>query len=179
MKKRFQEGFTLVEIVIALILMSGFSLAFLMNQSGNFEDSNRMREELILHQLCKSKINETLMNLPEFNNATENDIEEKDFEDDFTNYRYKVEFKKFVLPDFQKLLSAQQAASETEEDTSANEGVDQTSQAYITKVFEKIKLNLENMIWQVRVTVWNKETERSFSLSTWVDDKQAKLDVQL
>ena len=39
----------------------------------------------------------------------------------------------------------------------------------------KIKDNLQEMIWQVEVQVVNKETKATYSLSTWLQNTEAQV----
>lgn len=176
-----QKGFSLAEILVAIILFSIFGTGFFINQSGNITNSNRMGELLILHNLCERKMNEIMINPPEFNDTLENDIKEKEFEEDqYQDYRYRIEFRKLELPSFKKLLEAQ--SEEEGSNNNSNEGDGGSagaSQAIIKQVFEKIEENLKKVLWQVIVTVENTQSKRKYSLSSWIEDKNQKIEITL
>lgn len=167
-----QEGFTLVEVMIALTLFAVFITAFIMSQGSNITMSMQMSEDLMLHNLAERKINEVLLDPPKFTNATDKDVDEKNFEEeDFKKYKYRVEFKKLEIPDLNQLMGKMEG--EDEEDRSQ----DQSRSDAVTKmVFEKLKKNIEKMIWQVKVTITNTENDYSYELTSWITNKDARMD---
>jgi hypothetical protein len=46
-------------------------------------------------------------------------------------------------------------------------------------VFEELKKNIEKIVWQARVTVTNKETKYSYSLSTWLTNYNEKIQINV
>ena len=161
------KGFTLVEVMIAMTIFALFTTAFLMSQGANIDDSSMMHEDLILHSLAKRKINEVLLDKPKFTNATENDVKSKAFEEDeYKKYKWTVEYKKLKFPNFQQLIGA------TEEETQQDR-----NQAVKKMVFDKLKKNVELMLWQVQVTVVNTETDYAYTMSSWITNDEAQLDV--
>ncbi|MBC74454.1 MAG: hypothetical protein CME64_00405 [Halobacteriovoraceae bacterium] len=161
------KGFSLVEVMIAMTLFALFITAFLMSQGSNISGSINMEEDLTMQALAQTKINEVLLNKPVFTNATENDVETKNFEEeDFKRYKYTIEYKKLEFPNFQQLTG-------TEEDDPYGEN---RSNAIKKMVFDKLKKNLEQILWQVRVTITNTETDYQYSLSTWLTNDDAKID---
>ena len=162
------KGFTLVEVMIAMTIFALFTTAFLMSQGANIDDSSMMREDLVLHSLAKRKINEVLLDKPQFTNATEKDIDSKNFEEDeYKKYKWTVEYKKLEFPNFQQLTGV------SEED----ENPQDRNQAIKKMVFDKLKKNVELMLWQVQVTVTNTETDYSYTLSSWITNDEAQVDV--
>ena len=43
-------------------------------------------------------------------------------------------------------------------------------------VFEKLKKNMEKILWQVKVTTTNTETDYKYELTSWITNSEAKLD---
>jgi type II secretion system protein I len=167
-KRIGEKGFTLIEIMIAMTIFALFTTAFLMSQGTNISNSTLMQEDLILHSLAQRKINEVLIDKPVFTNATENDVESKNFEEkDYKKYKYTIEYKKLKFPNFQQLIGT------SEEDENAQD----PNQAIKKMVFDKLKKNVEEMLWQVKVTVTNTETNYSFELSSWIRNDDAQVDV--
>ena len=158
-----QRGFTLLEVMIAMTIFAVFTAVYVTSQGYNLTDSTQMREEMMLTKLCETKLNEIIVNPPEFKKSLTVGKTEKTFED-YENYKYIVEYTEFKIPDLAKI----QGKDEGEEDDSVGGNIQQT-------VMKNIKKNMEKMIWQVKVTVINKETEYSFSLSSWLMDHKAKI----
>lgn len=162
------RGFTLVEVMIAMTIFALFTTAFLMSQGANIDDSSMMQEDLILHSLAQRKINEVLVDKPVFTNATEKDVKSKNFEEDeYKKYKWTVEYKKLKFPNFQQLIGANE-----EEDAAQDR-----NQAVKKMVFDKLKKNVELMLWQVQVTVENTETNYKYSLTSWITNDEAQLDL--
>ncbi|MEX0798760.1 MAG: prepilin-type N-terminal cleavage/methylation domain-containing protein [Bacteriovoracaceae bacterium] len=169
--KKFQKdaGFTLVEVMIAMTIFALFITAFLMSQGANINSSINMEEDLLMQSLAERKMNEILLDKPVFTNATENEIITKNFEEEeFKKYKYSIEYKKLVFPNFQQLTgNLEEEQNRYEEDQ---------TQAIKKMVFDKLKKNLEQMLWQARVTITNPETNYQYSLSTWLTNDDAKID---
>src|SRR3989338_5096007 len=168
-----QSGFTLMEVLIALTLFAVFASAFLVSQGYNLSDSTLMREDLMLQTLCEKTINQLILDPPEFTNATEDLKETKQFEEkDFEDYEYLLEIKKMEVPDFTKLQPAKPEGEAEDYDTGDQQKIE-------TLIYEKMKENFEKLIWQIRVTVKNKKTKYSYSLSTWVLNSKEKVQLNL
>jgi len=169
-----QKGFSLIEVLIAITLFAFFITAFLTSQGYNVSDSQLSEEQLNLQQMCESKINELYLDPPKFQNITETFKETKNFEQsDLAGFEWTLEIKKLTIPDFAQLFG--QKGGTTEEAANAYEGnyLDEgnanTRNSNMEKiVFEELKKNIEKIVWQARVTVTDKETKLSYSLSTWL-----------
>ena len=162
MKK--QSGFSLFEVMVALTLFSVFIATFMMSQGYNLTDSMTMREETTMLQLCQSILNQTLINPPEFTNSLDGNKNEKSFPAPYEKYKYKVEFKKLKIPDLSSFLGMQN----DQQDEQMTE-MDQNDSMQ-SAIFQVLQRNIEEMLWQVRVTVTNKENDMTFSLATWMKD---------
>lgn len=184
MKDPQQQGFSLIEVMIAVTLFTIFASAYLVSQGYNMSDSALSEEQLKLHALCEKQMNEILINPPRFTNALENLKDTKNFEDqEFANYDYTTEWKRLVVPDFQKIFAAQGESQSAAEDGS-NKYFDNNTKSgrnsSVEKmVFEKLRDNLEKIVWQVRLTVTNKETKYSYSLSRWVSNYEQPVQLNL
>lgn len=157
-----QSGFTLIEVMIALAIFGVFIVAYVSGQGGNLLDSTSMREEQRLFTLANNKLSEIINDPPEFSESLTSNIDTKTFEDN-ENYEWSVEFKKFEIPEF--------AAASGQEEVPA----EQETQS---RIYSRIKENLEKMLWQIRVTVKNKETGQTSSLSTWLQNDKATVRFQ-
>lgn len=164
--KNLEGGFSLIEVMIALAIFAVYSVAMIVTQSSNIDGSIRLKDNLVLHNLAQMKMNEVLIDVKKFTNATESDPDTGSFEiEGFKEYKFKVEYKKNEFPNFDQLMG------QSEEET----GQDQSS-AIKKVIFEKLKKNVELMIWQVRVSVTHPTTGAIYDLSSWITDKDAKMD---
>lgn len=162
-----QKGFSLVEVMIALAIFSVFVTSIVLTQSTNVNNSILMAEDLNLHNLATMKMNEVLIAEKKFTNATEKDIDTGTFDgDDYSQYKYQVEFKKTEFPDFSQLIGKEDDEYTQTEDSSIKK-----------KIFDKLKKNVELMLWQVTVTVSNTETDYKYSLNSWITNTEAKVDL--
>lgn len=160
-----QSGFSLIEVMIALTIFGVYVTAMIISQSNNVGSSIRMAEDLALHNLAEMKMSETLIGNKEFTNATENDVKTGNFTiEGYKNFKYKVSIKKTEFPDFSQIMGQ----SEDDEDQKAS--------AVQKLIFEKMKKNVEEILWQVNVEVTNTDTEQSYELNSWINKSNAKID---
>ena len=179
-----QAGFSLVEVLIAITLFALFAVAFLTSQGYNVTDSQLSEEQLMLQQLAQHKINELFLDPPKFQNITGNFKETQTFErKDLSGYEYTLELKKLTVPDFAQLFGQKNASSgagqEAEEGNYFNTPGQQRNSGLEKLVFDELKKNIERMIWQARVTVTNKETKYSYTLSTWLTNYNEKVQLNV
>ncbi len=172
MEIRSQKGFSLLEVMIAMTMFSVFLTAYLISQGGNIASSTRMAEEILLKNLAVQKINETILEPPLFTESLDGKKETKTFDSPYADYSYTIEFSKLEVPDFEEVLMGGSQKGGIEEN---NQQVD----AIKKLVFEQLKVNIEKIIWQVRVTVMNKETEYKFILSTWLVNPEQKVELKV
>lgn len=179
------KGFSLLEVMIAFVLFAFFVSAFITSQGYNVEDSRLSEEQLMLQQLAEMKINELIFDPPKFNNTTADLKETKAFEDSqFSNYEYTLEIKKLTVPDFAQLFGQKDALSEDAQNSYDgdyySEGTkNQRNQNLEKMIFEELRKNIEKIIWQARITVTNKETKYSFTLSTYLTNYNEKVQLNV
>ncbi len=181
MKNKFEAGFSLLEVMIAITLFAFFITAFLTSQGYNVTDSENSEQQLILYTLAERTMNELVINPPRFTNATQNSKEVKKFEESqFANYEYELEIKKLVIPDFGQLFGQTGGNNQDQDNSylsSANTANRNTSLEKV--IFEQLKKNIERMLWQVRITVVNKENGMSYSLSTYLTDYNQRVQLNV
>lgn len=158
-----QKGFTLIEVMIATGIFAVFIAAYMVAQGFNFSDSSKFSENIKLKNLAEMKMNEIIMDPPELSESLTVGSEEKTFEDE-EDYQYKLTWKKFELPDLSKF----------EEDQ--NQQDDPVKQLEM-KLYEKIKENMEKMLWQLEITIKNKLTGETYTVSSWLYNGEAELTV--
>lgn len=180
-----QSGFSLLEVMIALTLFAVFVSTFLVTQGYNISDSALNEEQLLLHQLCDTKMQETLINPPRFTNALKDTKEVKAFEEkEYANYSYTIEWKKLKVPDFGKIFAANAGAGgeagEQESGGYFDENQRGNRNSSVEKlVFDRMKENIERAVWQLRLTVTNKETNYSYTLSRWLTNYDEPIQLNL
>jgi len=181
--KKTTAGFSLIEVMIALTLFAVFVSAFLVSQGYNVADSSLSEEQIRLHMLCEQKMQEVMIDPPKFTNALVDLKETKTFEDkDYSNYSWTIEWKKLKVPDFGKIFAAgAQAGAEGTQDNKYydDDNKAQRNNSVETMVFTKLKENIERIVWQVRLTVTNKETNYSYTLSRWVTNYEEPVQLNL
>lgn len=183
----YQKGFSLLEVMIALTLFSIFVASYLVSQGYNVSDSALNEEQLMLQQLCELKLNELYINPPKFINISSSGLKEtKKFEEaDYSNYEYTLEIKKLILPDFGQLFGSKgNASDEAREENEENDYFNDNNKAARNSntekmVFDTLKKNIERIVWQARVTVTNKETKYSYSLSTYLTNYNEQVQLQI
>lgn len=154
--------------MIALFLFAVFIAVFATSNGFNISNSELMKEEILLRQLASNKMSEIIENPPkEFSKSLTLGPGDTKTIEGFENYTSTVVYKELLLPDYKKMMGI------SEEDANENK-----SNQFEEKIYEKVRDNLEEIIWQVEVTVKNKVTEYSYSLSTWLYNHKAKVDVQ-
>jgi len=166
-KKLDQNGFTLLEIMIAMTIFTVFITTFVAIQGSNLRDSSLLREEETLQRLCQNKLDELLLLPPTFQESLTLTPETKTFEKN-EGYEFTIAYQRFELPDYGQMQGLNEEDSNQEQNT---------NQAIEKKVYDQVKKIVKEALWQVQVTVTNKETKYNFTLSTWVRNTKAKVEI--
>lgn len=171
-------------MLIAITLFAFFVTAFLTSQGYNVSDSQLSEEQLVLQQLCERKINELHLDPPKFQNMIGGLKETKTFEEnDLSGFEYTLEIKKLTIPDFAQLFGQKGGVSEEGQEAYEGDYMNQSGSSRNSglekMVFEELKKNIEKMVWQARVTVTNKETKYSYTLSTWLTNYNEKIQLNI
>lgn len=163
-----QSGFTLLEVMIAIAIFAVFATTFVTGTGYNLLDSGKLKENILLKDLCENKINEIITNPPELRETLTLAKDIKDVESN-TDYQTIVEYKKFFVPDMTKIQGKGPDDEQSDEES---------QQAQMEKrIFGIFKENMEKMVWQVEVTVKNKLTGETFRLSTWLMNPNADVKI--
>lgn len=169
-----QSGFTLMEVMIAIAIFTVFATVFVTGFGYNMLDSGKIKEDILLKDLCENKINDIITNPPALSDALTLSKETKDIEGQ-GNYQTIVEFKKFFVPEMGKI-----AGSKSEEDGEEGAGSEEedAQKAQLQKrIFTVFKENMEKILWQVEVTVKNKTTGETFKLDSWLYNHNADVKI--
>jgi prepilin-type N-terminal cleavage/methylation domain-containing protein len=159
-----KRGFSLMEVMIAITIFTTFITVFVITNASNLTDSMLLREEITLRELCEDKVNELVLNPPEFREALTLSPETKTFEHN-KKYKYSITYKRFIVPDLGKLTG-------TSEDDGGGE-----SNAVQIALMKKVTDSMKEMVWQAEVTVTNTENDYFYTLSTWLYNEKAKIDM--
>ena len=164
-----QKGFTLLEIMIAMTIFSFFVTAYVVSQGNNLADSSNMRFEYEMKNLLEQEVNQLIINPPEFTPSlllsTENDY--KTIEN-FEAYEIRIQWFEFKLPDLSQLSGGQ---SEDQSTNNAQESIQ-------TKIFNNVSKNLQALLWQLRVTIRHKETQKFMDSTTWLLNQKARVKIE-
>ncbi len=163
------KGFSLLEIMIAMTIFAVFITAYVVAQGGNLADSTLLREEIFLRQLCEERINEILFSPPELKDSLTLSNDTKTFEK-YPTYEYTVKWKKLKIPDLSKFQAKSTDSDGQEDAVAAASGIEKT-------LMNKLKENMEKLIWQIEVTVKNKETSFNYTASTWVMNEKYEVKI--
>jgi len=152
------KGFTLLEVMIALALFSVFFVVFLSSQSSNFISSNRMEKRLIMHNIAENVMSDLLTAPPPLNPSLTLKPQVFKYENN-DDYEYSIEYKQFELPN----IFTQPQEGEESSDSAQN----QQSQ-YVDLLYKQVKENVKEALWQVRISVIEKETKYEYWLTAWL-----------
>ena len=115
----------------------------------------------------ENKINEVLAAPPELRHTLTLGKDEGVFDSD-NNYSYVVQFKSFTVPDLNKLKEAK-----SDENPNPNKAMLEKA------IANNFKENLEKLLWQLEVTVKEKDTGETLVLSTWLYNQDAKVQIKI
>lgn len=160
-----QEGMTLLEVMISLAIFSVFIVSYMASQGYSIKDSTDLKEDIKLRELCVQVIDETTVNPPVFRESLTLTPETKKFED-YEDYSYTKLWKRLTIPDIEKIKG---------NDPLEQEGKQDDDNALQSRIYNNVKKNLEQMVWQLEVTVKSEITGNQFQLSTWFYDDKAKV----
>lgn len=165
--KNNAHGFSLLEVLLALGIFATFITAFFVGQGGNLNDSLQLKREAIMQRLCAMVVNELVVAPPRFDPSLTLSPEEKRFPAPYDDYEYTIVYRRFQLPDLNVLSQGEEGQS------SASMSRDQVS------IMKKLQANIEEMIWQVEVTVTQRDSGAQYDLSTWLFNEKAQVRVGL
>ncbi len=167
-----QAGFTLMEVMIAISIFAVFATVFVTSFGYNMLDSGKLKEDILLKDLAENKINDIVTNPPVLSDALTLSKEIKDIQG-YDGYQTIVEYKKFFVPDMNKIKSGSGADGEEGGDKEEDKQQSQMEK----RIFTVFKENMEKMIWQVEVTVKNKSTEETLRLTAWLYNQNADVKI--
>ncbi len=156
-----------MEVMIAIAIFAVFSTAFVTGFGYNLLDSGKLKEDILLKDLCENKINDIITNPPTLSDSLTLSKETKDVEGN-SDYQTIVEYKKLFVPDMTKINSDPESSQSDEE---------KQEKQLEKRIFTVFKENMEKMIWQVEVTVKNKTSGETFKLDAWIMNQNADVNI--
>ena len=165
--KNDNRGFSLIEVMIGLAIFAVFIVTFMAAQGYNIQDSATFRTEIRLRELAMNRLNQLVLDPPEFGKGLTLQPDRGKFEEE-EGYAWEIEYREFKIPDYSKLRGRDE-----EEDPGAG-----PQDGLQKKIFENIQKNLEKMIWQARITVINEATEQRYSVSTWLMNEKYEAQIE-
>lgn len=166
---------TLIEVSIALMVFSIFIVAFMQGQGGNVMTSIKFKQELEIKDLAELKMNETLIDPPDFRvTAGKVDVSKVRYDykpfklDGYSDYEFSVNLFKVMIPDFEKITGQAEEAQNPDENQSVQK-----------RIFETFRTNMEQLVWQILVTVRHKPTGLTYDLSTWYYNDKGNVQINI
>ncbi|MGB0454242.1 MAG: type IV pilus modification PilV family protein [Bacteriovoracaceae bacterium] len=159
-----QQGFSLLEVVIALAMFATFATVFVQVQGTQVGISGTFPENLKLRSLAQKVVNELIVNPPTFNESLTATSTQKSFDDE-EDYLYTLTWKKFTLPDFSKLK------------TQADDPEGKSASAIEKKISETVTKNMEKLIWQVDVEIESKLSGEKYNVTHWLYNVEAQVEI--
>jgi len=156
-----RRGFTLIETLIATVLLAGALIVLGNAWSGSLNAIRKARSLTTISLLLQRKITEYEL---KYKDKTAEIPEEEagDFGEDFEPYSWKMQSKKLVVPNLSAALTAREGgASETE-----------------IMIVKQLTDLIENSVKEIRVSVtWKTDLkDLEYSVTTYlVDHEQAKM----
>ena len=163
-QKNFRKktaGFSLLEVLIALVLVSGVAMVTTNMWSKNFLFIRSSRIYDTASSLLDQKISELKIEYKDVANLPES--QEGVFGTEFSNYRWEMESQPFDMPDISSLIIEQADA----------EGIDENALLIVNNIKELIKSSVKEV--KVTVFVKDKNRERAYSIVTYFTSENPSL----
>lgn len=147
-----QKGFTLLEVLISIVIMSGALILLSNTWGGAFKSLKKGKQKYEISVLLERKLTEIEL---EYRNKPLTEIpdeREEDFGKDYKNIRWKLKSKKFEFPDITSMLKQR----------------DQGSDGMSDMIFKQLTELINKSIKEVQVTIKVKEgkTTKEYSAVT-------------
>ncbi len=167
---RRQSGFTLIEVMIAVVIMAGSLIVIGSSWSGNFMRIEKARVNANTAALLERKMTELDL---EYRGKPISDIKEEDggtFGEDFAQYRWEMRSKEFEMPDVSGMMSGQ---NQDNSNSSGNE--------MMTLIVKTVTDYVKTAVKEVTVTVYYRKNEKlketSQAIATYFVDYSKPLSI--
>lgn len=98
------KGFTLIEVILALMIIAGFFAVYNSSMSGTNFSLKKSEKLQIISSLLKSKMTELELKYNQLGYASVPESEEGDFGSEFKDLKWKSEVRELEFPDLTPLL---------------------------------------------------------------------------
>ncbi len=170
--KNSQQGFTLLEVLIALTIMAVAFAAILSIEAGSIESSIKTRNMITVQMLARNLMIETERKIE---SKVFSEIKKEDagqFEAPYQEYKWKREVKEIEFPDLSMLLAKKSDAAAGDVASALGGAPGAASNNWmVEQMTKKVSEYITKAIREVTITViWKRGTgEQTYSLSTyWV-----------
>lgn len=149
MKK--QNGFSLIEVLLATIILAGALVALSSSWSGTVFSQNKSGKVQVITSLLKSKSTELEIKYNQVGYSAIPEEETGDFGTEFPDLSWKAEVRELEFPDLSAIMQAQDGS------------IDETTRMVVSQMTEHFSKNVKEM----RITIsWTAPRKKPVEYST-------------
>lgn len=156
-----QRGFTLIEVLVAMMILAGSLLVISNTWSGNLASFRKSRRIDTINYLLKKKATELELKYQDKSLDEVPEEEKGDFGNDYPDYKWALKSKKMEFPDLAPILLSKEGGSN-----------DQLI-SIVRQMTETISKSIKELKVSVFVKVGKKDQE--FSVTTYLIDYNKSL----
>lgn len=166
-----QRGFTLIEVIVATIIMIGSSIVIWSASAGNYMRIEKARENANMAALLERKMTELEL---EYRGKPISEIKDEDggaFTDEFKRYRWEMKSKEFEMPDMTSVLGG-----------SGKEAANGANKEVMTLIVKTVSDYVKTAVKEVTLTIYyksphSKTKEIKQSIATYFVDYTKPLSI--
>ncbi len=151
-----RNGFSLVEVLLATIILAGALVALSSSWSGTVSSQNKSGKLQVITSLLKSKITELEIKYGQVGFGAIPEEEAGDFGSEFPELTWKSEVRELEFPDLSALLQAQQDGT-----------IDETTRTVVSQMTEHFSKNVK----EIKITIlWTVPRRKplEYSVTTYI-----------
>ncbi len=166
------KAFTLIEVVIAVLILAGSIITLSAAWSSNLMKYNKSKRHDIAAFLLEKKMTELLVQYEGQPLESVKDEDKGDFGKEYKRFRWEFKSQEILLPDLKALYAA---------------GKDEAPDEMTTLVLEQMRGFIEKSVKEIQLTVFVKvdkskttkkgRKEAKYTVSTYIVDYNQELDV--
>ena len=162
-----KKGFTLLETVIAMMIMAGALLLLTNSWGGAFMRVRKTQQAFEVAAMLERKMNDIELEYRGKNLEEIPDEKEGDFGDDYKQYSWKLASKKLEFPDISSALSAKDG------------GADQMLMSIVKQMSEALGKAIKEVTVTVIYTNERSKKSQEFSVTTYFVDYDQNINIGL
>ena len=151
--KKNSKGFSLIEVLLATIILGGALVALSSSWSGTVFSFRKSEKIQIITSLLKSKTTELEIKYGQVGYAAIPEAEDGDFGDEFPDLTWKSEVREMEFPDLTPIMASQ-------------DGVDETTRSIVKQMTEHFSKNIKEL--KVTVTWTSNKKPVLYSITTYI-----------